>query len=218
MFKHVPSLVLPDLSAETSERGRFYTTPEGKAYPSVTTVLSYSMDKQWLEDWKARVGEEGVKKISTQAARRGTVVHELAEQYMLNNPEWKRGHMPANIMSFEYIRKYLDKHVGLIAGLELPLYSDHLRVAGRSDCIAKWDNEWSIIDFKTSKREKTKQDIQGYFLQASCYAYMFFERTGMVVPKIVILMTVDDGPPLIFEERSRDYIKKFIELRENCPL
>ncbi len=216
-FKHVPAFDLPDLTAEMTDRGRFYSTPEGKKYPSVTTILGAGGDHTWLDEWKERVGEEEVKRVSGQAARRGTAVHELAERYMLNDPHYTKGHMPSNIASFNYIKPFLDKHIGLIAGLELPLYSDFLRAAGRSDCIAKWDGIWSIVDFKTSKRAKTRDDIPNYFMQESCYAYMFFERTGLPVPQIVTVMTVDDSEPLVFVEKTKDHLGAFIELRNKVP-
>lgn len=218
MFEHMTGLAFPDMTAEATDRGRFYTTPEGKKYPSVTTVLGAGSDQSWLAEWEARVGKAEVEKISKQATRRGTAVHELAEQYLLNNPDYKRGHMPANIASFNYIKPFLDNHVGLIAGLELPLYSDFLRVAGRVDLIAKWDGIWSIIDFKTSKRKKTKEDVFGYMCQESCYSYMFFERTGIPVPQIVTVMTVDDSEPLVFVERAKNYLHEFIKIREKVDL
>lgn len=217
-FKHLPPIELPIITSESHPEGRFYVTPEGKKYPSVTTILGHGSDNKWLEEWKARVGEEEVKRISGQATRRGTAVHELAEKYMLNDPRYMKGHMPANIASFNYIKPFIDKHIGLIAGLELPLYSDFLRAAGRSDCIAKWDGIWSVVDFKTSKKAKKKEDIGGYFLQCACYAYMFFERTGMPVPQIVIVMTVDDGEPLVFVEKTKDHIHNFIELRNKLSI
>lgn len=218
IFKHVPDFNLPNLSSETTERGRFYSTPEGNVYPSVTTVLSAGGDNSWLDDWKERVGEEEVRKVSGQATRRGTAVHELAERYMLNDPLYTKGHMPANIASFNYIKPFLDKHIGLIAGLELPLYSDTLRTAGRTDCIAKFDKIWSVVDFKTSKRAKAKEDISSYFMQAACYSRMFFERTGLTIPQIVIIMTVDDSEPLLFIEKAKDHIDKFVELRARVAL
>lgn len=217
-FEHV-TLDLPELSAEIVEGiGRVYTTPEGNRYPSVTTVIGKASDNSWLDDWKARVGEEEVRKISAQAARRGTAVHELAENYLNNDPKYTRGHMPANIATFGQIRPLLDKHVGKIYGLEVPLYSDKLRVAGRVDCLAEWDKQLSIIDFKTSKREKKREDISGYFTQASAYAMMTFERTGLLPKQIVIMMMVDDGHPLIFVEKSKDWIEKFIAIRKKVKL
>ena len=135
-FKHVPQLILPRLTDEITDKGRIYTTPQGNKYPSVTTVLSHGSDHSWLDEWKARVGEVEAKKILVQAGRRGSAVHELAEYYLKNDPDYKKGHMPFNIYSFNKIKPFLDEHVGLIAGLEIPLYSDTLKVAGRSDCIA----------------------------------------------------------------------------------
>lgn len=218
MFKHVPNLTFPELDCDNTPNGRFYVTPEGKRYPSVTTVLGKTTDQSWLKEWEDRVGKERVEHVSKQASRRGTAVHEIAEKYLRNDPDYKKGEMPVNIASFNYIKPFLDENVGLIAGLELPLYSDFLRTAGRVDMIAKWNGEWAIIDFKTSKRNKKKEDITNYFLQASCYSYMFFERTGLHIPKIVIVMTVDDSEPLIFEERSKDYITKFIKLRNTLDI
>lgn len=218
MFEHMSGIDLPEMNAETTENGRFYTTPEGKKYPSVTTILGAGSDKSWMDEWKARVGEEQVAKVSGQASRRGTAVHEIAEYYLKNDPAYKKGHMPANIASFNYIKPYLDKHITLIGGLELPLYSDKLRVAGRVDCLAKWDGEYAIIDFKTSKRAKDRDSIHGYFMQASCYSYMVYERLGILPKKLVIVMTVDDAPAQIFVEKARDWLPKFIELREKVLL
>jgi hypothetical protein len=217
-FEHV-TLDLPELPAEIVEGiGRLYTTPEGNRYPSVTTVIGKASDKSWLDDWKARVGEEEVRKVSAQAARRGTAVHELAENYLNNDPRYTKGHMPANIATFGQIRPLLETHVGKIYGLEVPLYSDKLRVAGRVDCLAEYNGILSIIDFKTSKREKKREDISGYFTQASAYSYMTFERTGLLPKQIVIMMMVDDGHPLVFIEKSKDWIEKFIEIRRKVAL
>jgi hypothetical protein len=208
-----------ELDAELVEGvGRVYTTPEGNKYPSVTTVIGAGSDKTWLDDWKARVGEEAVKKISTQAARRGTAVHDLVEKYLRNDRFYAKGHMPANVASFGQIRKILDENVSKIYGLEVPLYSDKLRVAGRVDCIAEWQNELSIIDFKTSKREKKREDISGYFAQGAFYSYMTFERTGLLPKQIVIIMMVDDGHPLVFTEKSRDWIEEAFNIRKSVDI
>jgi hypothetical protein len=219
MFNHVSGIVFPELTAEIVEGvGRIYTTPEGNKYPSITTVIGKGSDNSWLEEWKERVGEEQVKKVSGQASRRGTAVHELAEEYLKNNPRYTKGHMPANIASFYQIKPILDKHVNNIYGLEVPLYSDKLRVAGRVDCLTEWDSQLSILDFKTSKRAKAREDISGYFIQTSAYAYMTFERTGLLPKLIVIVMMVDDGDSLVFVEKSKDWIEKFIDLRKSVDI
>jgi genome maintenance exonuclease 1 len=218
MFEHMTEFELPELSSETTENGRFYITPEGKKYPSVTTILGAGSDQSWKDEWIARVGKEEAERISKKATARGTAVHELVEQYLRNNPQYKKGHMPSNVANFQYIRPFLDKHIGKIAGLEVPLYSDRLRVAGRVDCIAEWDGVWSIVDFKTSKKEKSREDIHSYFMQESAYSMMMFERTGLVCKQLVTVMTVDDGESLVFVEKSRDWLPKFIELREKVAL
>jgi genome maintenance exonuclease 1 len=112
----------------------------------------------------------------------------------------------------------LDENVSIVHGLEVPLYSDKLRVAGRVDCLALWKNELAIIDFKTSKRAKRREDISGYFTQTAAYAFMTYERTGMLPKQIVIMMMVDDGEPLVFVEKTRDWIESFIELRKKVDL
>lgn len=209
---------LPELSADTTSNGRFYTTPSGAKYPSVTTVLGRATDHSWIDQWKSRVGEDEAAKILAQANRRGTAVHEMCEAYLKNDPLYKKGHMPGNVASFNYIKPYLDKHITSVGGLELPLYSDKLRVAGRVDCLAKWDNQWTIVDFKTSRRKKERDDIHNYFMQASCYAFMVYERIGILPKNVAIVMTVDDSEPLVFVERATDWLPKFIELRNTIDI
>ena len=218
MFNHMMGVDLPEMNAVMTDTGRYYTTPEGNMYPSITTILGAGSDNSWKDAWIARVGQEEADRVSKKATNRGTAVHELVEKYLRNDPVYTKGHMPANILSFKNIKPFLDEHLGMIAGLEIPLYSDKLRVAGRVDCIAEWDGIWSIVDFKTSKKEKSRDDIHNYFMQESAYAMMMFERTGIVCKNIVTVMTVDDGNSQVFVEKSRDWLPKFIELRERVPL
>lgn len=218
LFKHVPDLNFPELEVQARENGRFYVTPEGKAYPSVTTVLGHGSDKSWLEEWKKRVGEKEAARISAQASRRGTAVHEIAEKYLRNDPNYLKGQMPSNIASFKSIQKFLDDHVGLVAGIEVPLYSDFLRVAGRVDLVAKWNSIWSIIDFKTSRKEKFRDDIHHYFAQEACYGYMFYERTGKPIPQIVTVMMIDDSVSKVFVERTKNHLQTFIDIRNKVEL
>lgn len=218
MFDYVREIDLPELSAAMTHVGRFYTTPDGNKYPSVTTVISAGTDNSWKEEWIARVGKEEADRVSRKATMRGTAVHELVEKYLKNDPQFSKGHMPANVLSFKNIKPFLDKHIGMIAGLELPLYSDTLKVAGRVDCIAEWDGVWSIVDFKTSRKEKSRDDIHTYFMQESAYAMMMFERTGILCKNLVTVMTVDEGNSQVFIEKSRDWLPKFIELRNRVSL
>ena len=205
-----------ELTAVTTAEGRYYTTPTGEAYPSVTTVLGKSLDKSGLDRWRARVGEEEANRVSTQAANRGTAIHTLAERYLMNEIDWKREAMPVNLFTFSQIRPILDLHVGVVYGIEVPLYSHSLRCAGRTDCVAEWDGTPTIIDFKTSKRPKTEEWIQSYFLQATTYAMMMEEVTGIVVPKYAIVVAVDGSEPQVFTGEIAKFKDRVLDIFVNC--
>ena len=209
MFQHIPHDI-PKLVRVDSEKGRTYQTPSGNAYPSVTSVLGL-LGKAEIIEWRKRVGEEEANRVSARAARRGTAIHTLCENYLLNtdvNPG------PFDLETFNSIRPFLDK-INNVHCLETQLYSDYLQVAGTVDCIAEYEGKMSIIDFKTSKRLKTRDDIHGYFMQTAAYAVMFEERTGIPVGKLVIIMAVDDEKPLVFVEKRDDWIHHFIQLRQD---
>lgn len=209
-FQHAEVIESPD--------GRRYQTPEGLLYPSVTTVLGHGQDMSWKDAWIARVGQAEADKVSRQATTRGTAVHDLLEKYLDNDPGYLKGHMPANIHTAKKLFPALDEHLSKVIRQETPLYSDKLRTAGRVDVVGEWNGIRSIIDFKTSKKYKKKSDIEGYFMQASFYAYAWFERTGQPVPQIVILIMVDEGSHQIFVEKTMDWLPKFVELRNKVPL
>ena len=191
-FVHDPiDLGYDDLEAKTEISGRIYRTVDGKSYPSITTVLSV-LSEDSIAKWKQRVGEDEANRISTRASRRGTAVHEIIEKYLDNNPDYMGGYTPDIVESFRSVRGVLDEKIGKIYGQELPLYSDHLRVAGRVDCVAEFDGKISIIDFKTSRKLKQRKYITNYFQQEAAYAIMWEERTGMPITQLVTIIAVDD--------------------------
>ena len=202
---------IPKLERDTAPDGsRVYKTPSGRAYPSVTTVTG-QYNKAAIIEWRNRVGEAEANRISSTAAKRGTRVHTLCESYL--NNEFVEPNM-FDAETFKAIKPYLN-NIQDIHCLETPLYSDHLEVAGTVDCIAKYNGKMSVIDFKTSKRKKSRDDIHNYFMQCSAYAVAFEERTGVPVGKIVIIMAVDDDDTIIFEENRDDWINSFISLRKD---
>jgi genome maintenance exonuclease 1 len=214
MFTHVDhGIVLPTLTRQTTESGRKYFTPEGNAYPSITTVLSI-LGKEEIIAWRQRVGEEEANKVSRQASTRGTAIHKLAEDYVDNKPDWKGKHMPSNIATFNTLRPILDASLNNVWMQEAFLYSDKLKTAGQVDCIGEWDGVLSIIDFKTSKRVKKEEDITNYFIQMCFYAAAFLERTGIAIKQAVVVMAVDDNEPLIFKVNTFDYFEHFISVRK----
>ena len=200
-----------DLVADTRETGRVYIAPDGSRYPSVTTVLGI-LSEDSIREWRQRVGEEEANKVSHRASNRGTAVHSIIEKYLRN--EDTSDNLPHIKQSLANLRPILDKSIGKIFGLETALYSRHLGMAGRCDCIAEWNGVPSIIDFKTSRRIKKKENIASYFAQASAYAIMFEERTGLAIPNTVIVMDVDDNHPLIFEEHRDNFVELLLSTKK----
>lgn len=213
MFNHVTPPELQELSTETVDGKRYYLTPEGKKYPSVTTVSSFHSLKDIVK-WRKRVGEDKANKISTQAAVRGTAVHQLCEDYLNNDKDYTKKHMPVNIQAFNSIKPILDENLNNIVMQECPLYSDYLKVGGRVDCIAEWNGKLSVIDFKTSRKIKKKEWIKGYLMQESAYCVMFEERTKIPIRQIVTVITVDNEQPQVFIEDRDNHIWDFIDVRE----
>ena len=196
-----------DLVAESTSMGRLYRTPGG-SFPSVTTVLSIIKEKE-IAAWRARVGDEVANKISTKASGRGTLVHSIIEDYINNNDT--SDYLPHIKQSLNNLKPELER-ITTVYGQEVALYSEHLGLAGRVDCVGVFDGVPSIIDFKTSRRPKRKEDISNYFAQMSAYAIMWEERTGMPIVNTVVIMDVDDSEPLVFKEHRDNYIKLLLDI------
>jgi genome maintenance exonuclease 1 len=190
MFNHV-ELNLPSLEREMIDGVRYYKVgdkDELQKFVSITSVISH-FNKEKFASWRKRVGDEEADRITRKATSRGTDTHTLIEQYINN-----------------------------IYTLEGSLYSQYLGVAGTVDCIAEFDGELSIIDFKTSKQPKPRDWIDGYFVQCCAYACMLHELTGLSVKKFVIIMTCENGEVEVYEEYDKakyirlltQYIKKFV--------
>lgn len=197
-----------DLVSETLPTGRTYTTPTGEKYPSVTTVLGATKDDSFLIEWRKRVGEEEARKITKKSADRGTKLHAVCEKYLLNElTDFKIKTMMPDIKDFFLqLRPYIDKNVGDVYGTEQALYSHELRMAGRTDCIAEWNGKLSIVDYKNSRREKTEEMIEGYFIQCTTYAIMFEEITKKPIDQIVVLIASEEGKPQVFVKEKYKYI------------
>ncbi len=214
MFNHVDhGITLPKMTRKTTEQGRKYFTPDGNAYPSITTVLGI-LSVDGIMKWRKRVGEEEANKISHQAATRGTSVHKLAEDYIDNVDDWKGKALPNNLYTFSHLKDIIDNRLNNVWFQEEYLYSDRLKCAGQVDCIAEFDGELSIIDFKTSRKPKKLEWITNYFIQASFYAAAFYERTGIPIKQGVILITVDHNEPQVFKINTHEYLQQFLDVRQ----
>ena len=192
---------------------RLYVTESGEKYPSVTSALG-ALSRKKIWEWRKRVGAETANKISTQASRAGTAVHQIAEDYILN--QLKEDVNPIALNTFRTIQPYLDQNVDEIYGVELQMYSDELKTAGTADLICRYDGKNTILDFKTSKRWKSKDEIKSYFMQGAAYATMVKEHYDMDIERIVILMAVGGGEgSLVFDEALEDWqpmTRKFFDL------
>ena len=209
-FDHVET-DLPDLKTKTIGRKRYYVTPDDKEYPSITTVLS-NRGKEGLFEWRKRVGNDVANYISRKAAKRGTSVHQMCEDYLNNvgfeNPSWwsekEKDFLPFCL--FNQLRNNALHRINNIHAQECALYSDKYEVAGRVDCIAEYKNTLSIIDFKTSTSERTDKYNENYYIQASAYAEMYEERTNTPIDQIVIMVVTEDGVVQEFVKSKQDYL------------
>ena len=196
MFNHV-DLTLPKLSRETIDGVRYYSVPDEDELlklVSITSVTSH-FNKEIFINWRKKVGNAKADKITKAATTRGTDMHTLTEYYLKNDdlPEVP----PISEFLFKIAKGELNK-INNIHALEGSLYSKELGIAGTVDCIAEYNNELSIIDFKTSKKPKPREWVEHYFVQAMAYGCMLYELTGISVKKLVIIMACENGECVIY--------------------
>ena len=214
MFNHVPA-VLPPLERETVDGVRYYKVPDESDFiklVSITSVTSF-WNREKFAIWRKKIGEAKANEITRKATSRGTDTHTLIEHYLLNEESLPK---VQPISDFLYkIAKPTLNNIDNIHALEGSLYSKQLGVAGTVDCIAEYDGELAVIDFKTSAKPKPRDWIDGYFVQAAAYACMYYELTGISVKKLVIIMTCEDGECVVYEERDKaKYIKLLVNYIE----
>ena len=217
MFDFV-NLDLPKLERETIEGVRYYSVPEEDELlklVSITSITSH-YNKEIFTNWRKRVGNETADRITKAATSRGTDMHTLTENYL------KNAELPPVQPMAEFLFKISKsklKHINNIHALEGSLYSKQLGIAGTVDCIAEYNGELSIIDFKTSAKPKPREWIEHYFVQAMAYGCMLYELTGISVKKLVIIMSCENGECVVYEEYDKgkyikllgEYISKFVQ-------
>ena len=198
---------------------RFYHIPGAdKYYPSVTSITSFK-NAAFFAGWRKQIGEEEANRITARATQRGTAFHSITEDYLTGKLDLDSylANNPLSVRMFQSAKPTLNR-INNINCLETFLYSHYLGLAGRVDCIAEFDGELAVIDFKTSTKIKQEDYIEHYYVQETAYAAMFLELTGIEVKKIVTLITVEDGSVQVFEKYNLDdylqllksYIKEFV--------
>lgn len=204
-----PAAPLQELESRTFEYGRFYKIGE-QWMPSITTIVGHNT-KQGILAWENRVGFTEAERIRRAAAWRGTKYHTIVEHYLKNELEKVEKSEGLPKYMFGFARKTLDL-ISDIHILEAPLYSRRLGIAGRVDCIAHYDGELSIIDFKTTKQIKKEEHLEKFFVQEAAYAYMYYELTGVEVTKLVTLSVAEDGSTQVVQKYDKiPYINTLID-------
>lgn len=217
MFEH-SFLSLPKLERINKDGIRYYKHPnaeELKTFVSITSVTSF-FNREIFKEWRRKVGDEEANRITNRATSRGTDTHTLIEAYTSNEelPEVQE----LSHKLFETAKPALHR-IGKIYGMEIGMYSETLGIAGTADCIAEFDGELSIIDYKTSEKPKKREWLDHYFVQAMAYSAMLYELTGMEAKKLVIIMTCENGELVVYEEKNLakylkllvKYIKHFVK-------
>ena len=216
MFEHV-EIDYPSLSREMIDGVRYYDTPDGQKLVSITSVISYR-NRDKFTKWRKRVGEEEANKVTKKATSRGTDMHTLVEHY-LNNEELPTV-QPLSDLLFKQAKPDLQK-INNIHAIEQSLFSKELGIAGTVDCIAEYNGELAVIDFKTSARVKPEEWIEDYYVQCAAYACMLYELCGIMVKKFVIIMSCEDGECKVYEQYDKakyinllgEYIREFVEFK-----
>ena len=204
---------------------RFYKLPKtDKYYPSVTSITSFK-NAAFFSKWRKKIGEDEANRITARATQRGTAFHSIAEDYITGELDLDKylDNNPLSVRMFQSAKDTLNR-IDNINCLESFLYSHYLGLAGRVDCIAEFDGELAVIDFKTSTKEKKEEHIENYFVQETAYAAMFLERTGIEVKKIVTLIATEEGSIQIFQKHNLDdylqllksYIEEFVRGKVNA--
>lgn len=211
MFTHIDIAPLPTIKQNTRPNGkRTYITPNGDEYPSVTTVLG-DKEKPWLDDWRHMLGDKKADRESKRCADRGTAIHEMAERYLNNEAFKMRDYKPEYRADFNKFKMVLG-NIDNIRAQEVGLYSDRLKIAGTVDCVAEYNSVLSIIDFKTSTNNKSKDMIYDYFKQCTAYAIAWHERTGEAIEDITIIIAVEKSiMPLVFHEKIENWIPSLLQ-------
>ena len=210
MFNHI-DIELPKLERTTIDGVRYYEVPnDGELLKlvSITSVTSH-FNREIFVNWRKKVGEEEAQKITKTATNRGTDMHTLVENYLYNKNLPPVPPLPDFLFK---IAKVDLNRINNIYALEGSLYSKQLGIAGTVDCIAEFDGELAIIDFKTSKKPKPREWIEHYFVQCMAYGAMLYELTGIAVKKLVIIMACENGECVVYEERDKSkYLKLLTE-------
>ena len=201
---------IPEISPKFVDGKRMYETPDGN-FPSITTVLGKLPRFSFgIKNWIEKVGEDFAKFESKRCLERGSQFHKIVQSYLENKFDTNGFGLLAKSL-FENTKDEINQ-INFIQGVELPLWSKELSIAGTTDCIGNYKNTLSVIDFKTATRPKKKEWLTSYFLQETAYSLMYEERVGIPIEQLVTIVSSEDGQVKVFVE-SRD---NFVDELKGC--
>ena len=199
----------PTLRRETQTNGkRQYVGDDSIPVPSVTTVLSETGDKTGLLNWRKRVGKDEAQRITTSAANRGTVMHNILEHWALGeyetyNPGNNIVHRQAKAMA-QVVVDNIENDIDEIWGTEVMLCAANL-YAGTTDLVGMYKGKQTIMDFKQTNKPKKREWIDDYFLQGAAYALAHNEMFETKIENIAIFMCSGDCEWQLFEADESEF-------------
>lgn len=215
---HLFSFVLPRTVLIMS---RIYSF-EGQLFPSVTTILRETEDKEsrdrlrkWMHQMDSRYGKEYTEQQLQDSMDRGTIIHELAENYLSSHgdylpdpsayPQWERLSIA---MFWNHLEPWLRLHRSMVNKFEAPVfYLGEYPYAGRADLVlANHKGTFTLVDFKTSKRQKMRKWIKEHLYQCTAYALAWEQMEPRVVDYLEILVLSPDARQSFLEDNWRDLI------------
>ena len=203
LYNHIP-INFKQAELIEKDNAHFYQTPNGEIYPSITTILQNTMSnekKESLQNWKEQ--EIASEYITQEAAIIGTETHKLIENH-INEVRQTDEVRLLSVAHFNNLIPFLQK-INDVHGTELRVYSDVMKLAGTSDCIANYDGELSIIDYKTKRSNQKEEWMTDHFIQGTAYSQMFKELTGIEVKQVVILVSSEKNSKMEFVKKTENY-------------
>lgn len=206
--------------------GRVYMPPTGGTVPSVTTILA-TLPKEGLIAWRRNVGEEEADRVTSEACRIGSAMHDHLEGYVSNFLQGRPDEPPANEeeeLAFtlaDAIKRYGLIDLDEVWGIESALYVEGL-YAGRTDLLGVFKGKSAVIDYKSATRWKKPEWVENYKMQIAAYNLaheaMFGERmeTGVILIAIrpptkreLQVFTLDSKQMQYYEDKWVDLVEQY---------
>ena len=186
------------------DNGRSHYEFDGCHLDRITKVLSEMDDNEGLMAWRERVGEEVADMICKNAMARGSAVHKMVEAHLNNECmcQQKNGILANGL--FQKMIPALER-ISNIAAVEVPVVSETYGIAGTADCIAEFDGELCIIDFKTSTQYKKPSWCRRYYLQECFYAVAVEEMTKIRIKTLVTIIVSEDGSVQVIKQDRKTW-------------